>query len=65
MSAPFDVRSADVLIIGAGPAGLSAATHLRHLGVGNVMVVEREPIAAEFRVIAATRHSACANSGLS
>ncbi|MFA5956728.1 NAD(P)/FAD-dependent oxidoreductase [Hyphomicrobium sp.] len=45
MSAPFDVRSADVLIIGAGPAGLSAATHLKRLGVGNVMVVEREPIA--------------------
>ncbi len=43
MSAPFAVRSADVLVIGAGPAGLSAATRLRHLGVANVIVVERDP----------------------
>ncbi len=42
MSAPFAVRSADVLVIGAGPAGLSAATRLRRLGVANVLVVERE-----------------------
>ncbi|MBS0251763.1 MAG: FAD-dependent oxidoreductase [Proteobacteria bacterium] len=44
MSAPFEVRSADVLVIGAGPAGLSAATRLRKLGIANVLVVEREPI---------------------
>ncbi|MFT3732168.1 MAG: NAD(P)/FAD-dependent oxidoreductase [Hyphomicrobium sp.] len=44
MSAPFEVRSVDVLIIGAGPAGLSAATRLRRLGVADVMVVERETI---------------------
>lgn len=44
MSAPFEVRSTDVLVIGAGPAGLSAATRLRKLGVANVMVVEREPM---------------------
>ncbi|MBS0233219.1 MAG: FAD-dependent oxidoreductase [Proteobacteria bacterium] len=42
MSAPFDVRSADVLVVGAGPAGLSAATRLRNIGVASVIVVERE-----------------------
>lgn len=42
MSGPFDVRSADVLIVGAGPAGLSAATRLRQLGVAKVIVVDRE-----------------------
>ena len=33
---------ADVLVIGAGPAGLAAATQLRRLGVGRVVVVDRE-----------------------
>jgi thioredoxin reductase len=32
----------DVLVIGAGPAGLSAAAELRRLGVGAVLVVDRE-----------------------
>lgn len=32
----------DVLIVGAGPAGLAAAIELRKLGVGKVMVVDRE-----------------------
>jgi thioredoxin reductase len=32
----------DVLIVGAGPAGLAAATELRRLAVGQVLVVERE-----------------------
>ncbi|MBZ0298530.1 MAG: NAD(P)/FAD-dependent oxidoreductase [Anaerolineae bacterium] len=32
----------DVVIVGAGPAGLSAAIELRKLGVGNVLVVDRE-----------------------
>jgi thioredoxin reductase len=32
----------DVLIVGAGPAGLSAAWELRRLGVGSVLAVERE-----------------------
>ncbi|HEX6521142.1 MAG TPA: FAD-dependent oxidoreductase [Streptosporangiaceae bacterium] len=32
----------DVLIVGAGPAGLSAAAELRRLGVGSVLVCDRE-----------------------
>jgi thioredoxin reductase len=32
----------DVLVVGAGPAGLSAACELRRLGVGSVLVAERE-----------------------
>ncbi len=34
--------SIDVLVIGAGPAGLAAATRLRQLGVASVVVLERE-----------------------
>lgn len=41
-SAPFNIRSADALVIGAGPAGLSAATRLRTLGISDVIVVDRE-----------------------
>lgn len=33
----------DVLIVGAGPAGLAAAIELKKLGIKNVLVVEREP----------------------
>ncbi len=33
----------DVLIVGAGPAGLSAAHTLQRLGMENVVVVDREP----------------------
>jgi thioredoxin reductase len=32
----------DVLVVGAGPAGLSAAAELRRRGVGRVLVTERE-----------------------
>lgn len=35
----------DVVIIGGGPAGLAAATQLRRMGVGSVVVLEREPAA--------------------
>jgi glycerol-3-phosphate dehydrogenase len=43
-SAPF-VHSVvkDVLIVGAGPAGLSAAIELKKQGVKNILVVDREP----------------------
>ncbi|MBC7876211.1 MAG: FAD-dependent oxidoreductase [Anaerolineales bacterium] len=35
--------TSDVLIIGAGPAGLSAAIELKKQGIKNIMVVDREP----------------------
>jgi thioredoxin reductase len=35
----------DVLVVGAGPAGLSAAVELRRLGVGTVLVADREATA--------------------
>lgn len=34
-----------IVIIGAGPSGLAAATELRTMGIGPVDVLEREPIA--------------------
>ncbi len=42
MPASSDVRAAEVLVIGAGPAGLAAATRMKALGVPNVIVVDRE-----------------------
>ncbi|HXQ34491.1 MAG TPA: FAD-dependent oxidoreductase, partial [Anaerolineales bacterium] len=38
-----DKIQAEVLIIGAGPAGLSAALELKRLGVDDILIVEREP----------------------
>lgn len=35
----------DVAIIGAGPAGLAAATELKRRGIGRVLVLDREPVA--------------------
>jgi glycerol-3-phosphate dehydrogenase len=35
--------SCDVLIVGAGPAGLSAAVELKKQGIKNILVVDREP----------------------
>ena len=35
-------RDVDVLVVGAGPAGLSAAAELRRLGVARVLVADRE-----------------------
>ncbi|MBH3425092.1 MULTISPECIES: NAD(P)/FAD-dependent oxidoreductase [Pseudomonas] len=40
---PIEVENIDVAIIGGGPSGLSAAITLRKLGVGTVVVIEREP----------------------
>ncbi len=37
-----DVLAVDALVVGAGPAGLAAATALKDAGVGRVVVVERE-----------------------
>ncbi|WP_328946246.1 FAD-dependent oxidoreductase [Streptomyces sp. NBC_00250] len=38
-------RTVDVLVVGAGPAGLAAAGRLAALGAGRVEVLEREPAA--------------------
>jgi NADPH-dependent 2,4-dienoyl-CoA reductase/sulfur reductase-like enzyme len=37
-----EAATADVVVVGGGPAGLAAATRLRGLGVGRVVVLERE-----------------------
>ena len=37
------LQSYDVLIVGAGPAGLSAAIELKKQGIKNILVVDREP----------------------
>ncbi len=39
---PLSDMTADVLVVGAGPAGLAAAVELRGLGVKRVLVVDRE-----------------------
>lgn len=40
---PLD--TCDVAIVGGGPAGLAAAAELRRLGAGDILVLEREPVA--------------------
>jgi thioredoxin reductase len=40
-SAPLS--AVDVLIVGAGPAGIAAALELKKLGVNNILIAEREP----------------------
>ena len=51
--------NADVLIVGAGPAGLAAAIELRRLGAGRVLVADREREAGGI-----PRHSAHTGYGL-
>jgi flavin-dependent dehydrogenase len=53
----------DVVIVGGGPAGLSAARRLAVSGVRDVVVLERESEAGGIpRATAATPGSASANS---
>ncbi len=42
-NAPKVATTCDVLIIGAGPAGLSAAIELKKQGIKNILVIDREP----------------------
>ena len=42
---PLRASTADVLIVGAGPAGLAAAVELRRLGAGAVLVADRDDAA--------------------
>jgi flavin-dependent dehydrogenase len=44
---------ADVLVIGAGPAGLAAVTELARLGLTSLLVEQRDQVGGPF--IAATR----------
>lgn len=37
-----DAEAADVVVVGGGPAGLAAATELRRLGAGRVVLLDRE-----------------------
>jgi thioredoxin reductase len=54
-----DAAMVDVVVIGGGPAGLSAARELRWLGVGSVLVADREAAAG-----GVPRHSAHTGYGL-
>ena len=51
--------NADVLVVGAGPAGLAAAIELRRLGAGRILVADREREAGGI-----PRHSAHTGYGL-
>lgn len=48
------MRAIDVLVVGAGPAGLTAAARLAASGVGRVEVLDREQHAGESRGTAPT-----------
>ncbi|QFR34428.1 NAD(P)/FAD-dependent oxidoreductase [Ancylobacter sp. TS-1] len=55
MNAPFESTSADVIVVGGGPAGVAAAMELRRRGIARVLLLDREP-----ELGGATRH--CAHS---
>lgn len=38
----------DVVIVGAGPAGIGVASILKHLGIDRMLVLEREEVGASF-----------------
>ena len=38
----MNIRNVDILIVGAGPAGLAAALAARESGIENLLVIERE-----------------------
>ena len=59
MSTPSEAHHTDVLIVGAGPAGLAAALELRRLGVARVLVIDREEHAG-----GVPRHAAHTGFGL-
>ncbi len=52
-------RTADVIVVGAGPAGLSAAIELARLGSGRVALIERERVLGGI-----PRHSAHSGFGV-
>ena len=55
----MSTESAEVVIVGAGPSGLAAATELRRAGAGSVVVIDREHTAGGI-----PRHAQHAGFGL-
>ncbi len=45
MTVEPDLRQCTVAVVGGGPAGLALATELKHRGIEDVLVIEREPTA--------------------
>jgi len=44
-----DQRMHDVIIVGAGPAGIGVAVALREVGVDNILVLDRHEVGASFK----------------